>query len=34
MRSRYWQDHDLFSEVERARLCFVRWLYASGRLVS
>jgi hypothetical protein len=33
IRTRYRQDRDLFSEAERARLRFVRWLYESGRLV-
>jgi hypothetical protein len=33
LRQRYGQDHDLFSECERARLRFVRWLYQAGRLV-
>lgn len=33
LRTRYRQDHDLFSESERARLRFLRWLYQSGRLV-
>ena len=33
LRRRYRQDRDLFSKRERARLSFVRWLYATGRLV-
>ena len=33
LRERYQQDRDLFSARERARLCFVRWLYRTGRLV-
>ncbi len=32
LRARYAQDHDLFSQVELARLRFVRWLYRMGRL--
>jgi hypothetical protein len=31
--ARYMQNCDLFSETERLRLRFVRWLYESGRLV-
>ena len=30
---RYRQDHDLFSDRERARLRFLRWLYRSGHLM-
>ncbi len=33
LRERYRQDHDLFSAQELAHLCFVRWLYRTGRLV-
>jgi hypothetical protein len=33
LRQRYGQDHDLFSDRERARLRFLRWLYRAGRLV-
>jgi hypothetical protein len=33
VRQRYGQDHDLFSERERARLRFLRWLSQAGRLV-
>jgi hypothetical protein len=33
LRQRYRQDHDLFSDHERARLRFVRWLYQTDRLV-
>ena len=32
LRSRYQQDHDLFSAQELAHLRFMRWLYLSGRL--
>jgi hypothetical protein len=32
LQMRYQQDHDHFSERERARLQFVRWLYQTGRL--
>ena len=32
LRSRYQQDHDLFSAQELAHLRFVRWLYLTGRL--
>ena len=34
LRTRYRQDHDLFSESESAHLRFIRWLYQTGRLVS
>jgi hypothetical protein len=34
LRTRYQQDHDLFSAPELAHLRFVRWLYRSGRLES
>jgi hypothetical protein len=33
LRSRYAQDADFFSERERAKLLFLRWLYKTGRLV-
>ena len=33
LRQGYRQDHDLFSDRERACLCFLRWLYQTGRLV-
>jgi hypothetical protein len=33
LRQRYAQDHDPFSDRERARLRFLRWLYQTGRLV-
>jgi hypothetical protein len=32
LRQRYQRDRDLFSERERAHLCFLRWLYHTGRL--
>ena len=32
LRSRYQQDHDLFTAQELAHLRFIRWLYLSGRL--
>ena len=32
LRREYQQDRDLFSEPERARLRFMRWLYQAGRL--
>ena len=34
LRTRYRQDHDLFSKCEHARLSFIRWLYQTGRLAS
>lgn len=34
LRDHFRQDHDLFSAPELAHLCFVRWLYRTGRLVS
>jgi hypothetical protein len=33
LRAHYRQDHDLFSERERAHLYFLRWLCHTGRLV-
>jgi hypothetical protein len=33
LRLRYQQDHDLLSAREVARLCFLRWLAVTGRLV-
>lgn len=33
LRARYQQDRDLFSDGERARLRFMRWLCRTGRLV-
>jgi hypothetical protein len=33
LHTRYQQDRDLFSNRERARLRFVRWLYQTSRLV-
>jgi hypothetical protein len=32
LHRRYRQDHDLLTELEMARLRFVRWLIAAGRL--
>lgn len=32
LRIRYAQDRDLFSDWERARLRFLRWLYLTGRI--
>ena len=32
LRGRYQQDRDLFTDDERARLRFLRWLYRAGRL--
>lgn len=32
LRIRYAQDRDLFSERERERLRFLRWLYLTGRI--
>jgi hypothetical protein len=32
LKARYQEDQDLFSESERARLCFVRWLVRTGRM--
>ena len=32
LRTRYQQDPDLLSERERAHVCFLRWLYQTGRL--
>jgi hypothetical protein len=32
LRARYAQDADLFSERERAKLLFLRWLYKTGRI--
>jgi hypothetical protein len=34
LRARYRQDHDMFTERERTRLRFMRWLYRAGRLES
>jgi hypothetical protein len=34
LRARYRQDHDLFTQRERAHLRFVHWLYQTGRLAS
>jgi hypothetical protein len=34
LRTRYQQDHDLFSPREMERLRFMHWLHHSGRLVS
>lgn len=33
LRARYRRDHDLFSARECARLCFLRWLVNTGRLI-
>lgn len=33
LRVNYLQDRDLFSDRERARLRFLRWLYQTGALV-
>lgn len=33
VRIRFGQDHDVLSEGERQRLCFLRWLVRNGRLV-
>ena len=33
LRARYLQDRDLFSDAERARLRFLRWLVHTARLV-
>jgi hypothetical protein len=32
LRARYEEDHDRFTERERARLRFLRWLHEAGRL--
>jgi hypothetical protein len=32
LRTRYRQDHDLFSRRELEHLRFIRWLYRTGRL--
>jgi hypothetical protein len=32
LRHRYGDDHDLFSPQEKERLCFLRWLFQSGRI--
>jgi hypothetical protein len=33
LRIRYQEDRDLFSNQERERLRFVRWLYRTSRLL-
>jgi hypothetical protein len=34
LRARYDHDCDCFSQRERARLRFIRWLYKTGRLTA
>lgn len=34
LRARFPQGHELFSPQELAQLCFLRWLYQTGRLAS
>jgi hypothetical protein len=34
LQNRYREDHDLFSEAERLRLRFVRWLHETKALES
>lgn len=34
LRTRYAEDHDRFTREERARLVFLRWLRALGKLES
>jgi hypothetical protein len=34
LRARYEEDHDRFSQGERARLQFLRWLHQEGQLDS
>jgi hypothetical protein len=34
LRRRYSEDRDLFTQQEKARLSFMRWLHRRGRLCS